>query len=285
MYDKVMACLDHSSYAHGVSDYASWAAKRLSVALEFVHVLEHHQETAHKLDLSGNIGVGSQESLLAELALLDEKRASIALERGRLLLEAAKRRAYDSGVADPQIRQRHGELVETLAELEAEVGLFVLGKRGEAGDRAPEHLGANLERVVRALHRPILVAPIAFKMPQRIMVAYDGGMTARKGVEMLAASTLISGLECRVVYVASDSPSSHSQLAWAEQTLSGGGVQVSTAIIDGEPEKALPAYAAANDIDLVVMGAYGHSRIRQLLVGSTTTSIIRTSNLPVLLLR
>lgn len=285
MHHKIMACLDHSSYAHGVCDYASWAAKRLSTPLEFVHVLDHHQETAHKLDLSGSIGVGSQESLLAELASLDEKRASIALERGRLLLEAAKQRALDSGVADAKIRQRHGELVETLAELEAEVGLFVLGKRGDAGDRAPEHLGANLERVVRALHRPILVAPVAFKMPQRVMVAFDGGMTARKGVEMLAASTLISGLECRVVYVGSDSPASHSQLAWAEKTLLGGAVQVSTAIIDGEPEKALPAYAAANDIDLLVMGAYGHSRIRQLLVGSTTTSIIRTSNLPVLLLR
>ncbi|MBU2284983.1 MAG: universal stress protein, partial [Gammaproteobacteria bacterium] len=37
--------------------------------------------------------------------------------------------------------------------------------------------------------------------------------------------------------------------------------------------------------DLLVMGAYGHSRIRQLIVGSTTTALLRTSPVPVLVLR
>lgn len=285
MHKKVMACLDHSSYATSVCDYANWAAQRLQAPLEFMHVLDHHQETAQKIDLSGTIGLGAQEDLLAELATLDGKRASIALDRGRLLLESAKERALSAGVQEPKIRQRHGELVEALAEIEEDVRLFVLGKRGEAGERAAQHLGANLERVVRALHRPILVVSAVFKSPEKIMVAFDASMTTRKGVEMLAASPLFNGMECHIVFVGTDSPASNSQLTWAEQTLLGGGVKAKTTIIDGEPENALPAYASANGIDLVVMGAYGHSRIRQLLVGSTTTAVIRTSNLPVLLLR
>ncbi|MFZ3184338.1 MAG: universal stress protein [Pseudomonas sp.] len=48
---------------------------------------------------------------------------------------------------------------------------------------------------------------------------------------------------------------------------------------------ALHAYQAEHNIDLLVMGAYGHSRIRQFLVGSTTTSMIRTTITPLLLLR
>jgi nucleotide-binding universal stress UspA family protein len=36
---------------------------------------------------------------------------------------------------------------------------------------------------------------------------------------------------------------------------------------------------------LLAMGAYGHSRIRQLIVGSTTTTLLRTSAVPVLILR
>lgn len=38
-------------------------------------------------------------------------------------------------------------------------------------------------------------------------------------------------------------------------------------------------------IDLLVMGAYGHSRIRSMLLGSTTTQLLRTCPIPVLLLR
>ncbi|WP_432205725.1 universal stress protein [Enterococcus faecalis] len=53
----------------------------------------------------------------------------------------------------------------------------------------------------------------------------------------------------------------------------------------GEVESVLHAYQAEHGIDLLVMGAYGHSRIRQFLVGSTTTTMLRTSTLPVLLLR
>jgi len=285
MHHKVLACLDHSSYANSVCDYASWAAMQLETPLELVHVLDHHQETAQTADFSGNIGLGEQESLLAELAAVDEQRASITLQRGHLLLESAKKRAVAAGVDKPNIRQRHGELVEALADIEDEVGLFVLGKRGEAGERESEHLGANLERVVRALHRPILVTPATFHLPTKMMVAFDGSMTTRKGIEMLASSSLLKGHECHVVLVGTDSAAASTQLDWARITLLSGGIHATTRIINGEPETALPAYAAANDIDLLVMGAYGHSRIRQLFVGSTTTAIIRTSDLPVLLLR
>jgi len=42
---------------------------------------------------------------------------------------------------------------------------------------------------------------------------------------------------------------------------------------------------AGNAINLLVMGAYGHSRIRYLIIGSTTTEMIRTCKIPVLLFR
>jgi nucleotide-binding universal stress UspA family protein len=44
-------------------------------------------------------------------------------------------------------------------------------------------------------------------------------------------------------------------------------------------------YRREQDIDLLIMGAYGHSVIRRFLVGSTTTHVIRNATVPVLLLR
>lgn len=58
-----------------------------------------------------------------------------------------------------------------------------------------------------------------------------------------------------------------------------------TAIRDGEVEPTLHAYQAEHGIDLLVMGAYGHSRIRQFLVGSTTAHMLRTTTTALLLLR
>ncbi|WP_300600988.1 universal stress protein, partial [uncultured Nocardioides sp.] len=67
--------------------------------------------------------------------------------------------------------------------------------------------------------------------------------------------------------------------------LTGGGFAVDTAVVPGEPERALARYVGMQNADLLVMGAYGHSRIRHLIVGSTTTTMLRTSAVPVLILR
>ena len=50
-------------------------------------------------------------------------------------------------------------------------------------------------------------------------------------------------------------------------------------------EAALKGELRQGQGDLLVMGAYGHSRIRELIVGSTTTAMIRTGKVPVLLFR
>lgn len=284
MTDQVMAAIDGSQFSTAVCDYAAWASLALAAPLTFLHVVDNHPQTA-EADLSGNIGLGSREHLLEELASLDEKRAKLAQEQGRLMLEAAKSRAIEDGVAEPGTRQRNGELVETLTELEDDIRLLVIGKRGEAAHKASEHLGSNLERVVRSLHRPILVVPEAFETPSQVMIAFDGSKTTRKGVEMVAKSPLFQGISCHVVMVGAEVADMRSQLDWALATLGEAGFVAHGEIRAGEVEESLRGYQQEHGIDLLVMGAYGHSRIRHLLVGSTTTSMLRKTNIPVLLLR
>lgn len=49
----------------------------------------------------------------------------------------------------------------------------------------------------------------------------------------------------------------------------------------GKPAQVLPALVRSQGAALLVMGAYGHSRIRQLIVGSTTTTLLRQRDVPV----
>ncbi|MYL23374.1 universal stress protein [Halomonas alkaliantarctica] len=285
MTDKVLAAIDSSQFSQIVCDYAAWAAQALEAPLEFVHVIDNHPQTSEP-DMTGNLGLGTREHLLERLSDIEEQRAKVAREQGRLLLESVKERAINAGVAAPTTRQRNGTLVETLVDLEDDIRLLVMGKRGETAHKASGHLGSNLERVVREMHRPILMVPRGeFKAPENVMMAFDGSKTARKGVEMLAKSPLFEGVACHVVIVGAETGENRSQLEWALGTLRDAGHDADGAIRAGEVEATLRAYKEQNAIDMLIMGAYGHSRIRHLLVGSTTTTMLRNAHLPVLILR
>lgn len=284
MKPLVLACIDGSKYSPAVCDGAAWAALRLEAPLTFLHVLSKVRE-APQSDLSGSIGFGTRESLLEELAALDERRGKLAQERGRQILAAARERARAAGVPAPEGLQRHGGLVETLTELEGGIRLLILGKRGEAAEFASEHIGSHLERVIRSMSRPVLVTAEAFRAPERIMLAFDGSATTHKGVDMVAGSPLFRGLPCHLVMVGADTADARAHLARARQTLETAGFETPALILPGEPESVLTKYQQEHGIDLMIMGAYGHSRIRHLFVGSTTTAMIRNSTVPLLLLR
>lgn len=286
---KVIACIDGSSAASSVCDYAAWAAQRLAAPLTLLHVLDKSRYPVEN-DLSGSIGVDAREHLLNELAELDTRRNKLALEQGALMLEAARVRAVAGGIAEPILRQRHGHLVESLAELEDDTELLVIGKQGEEHSDASNigahaHVGDNVERLVRTLHRPILIAPGEFKMPQVIMLAFDSSETTRKGVELFAASPLFRGLKGHLVSVSKDRQTLSKDLEWAEKTIREAGHDIQCAVLDGEIEPALHQYQQEHGVDMVVMGAYGHSRLREFFVGSTTNNMIRNATVPHLLLR
>jgi nucleotide-binding universal stress UspA family protein len=242
------------------------------------------KEFPKPVDMSGQIGLGSREDLLNELTALDEKRGKIALSLGQALLASAKARVLSAGLTDAICRQRHGDLSDSLIVLEDEIRLLVLGKHNSSGS---DHVSSNLERVVRSLHKPILVVADSFSAPNSIMIAYDGSDTTKKAISIVASSPLFKGLSCHVVMVgAAATAKMQAELDWAKAMLEASQLEATTAIVSGDVQPALSDYIEMQHIDMLVMGAYGHSKIRQFLVGSTTTKMLQHSrNVPLLLLR
>lgn len=280
---RIIACIDGSIYSHSVADHAAWAAKRLSASVELLQVLGRRE--ASSSDLSGNIAADAQATLLAELAALDAERAKLIQKRGRLALDDAKARIEAAGTTDVSSTLRHGDLLDTLAEKEATADLIVIGKRGEAADFAKGHLGSNFERVVRASHKPILVAARAFKPITKAFIAFDGGASALKAIDQLSRSPLLAGVMLHLVTVGDDRPEMRRKLEAAAAQLKAGGHQAELRFIAGQPDKVIATEVEAGSFDLLIMGAYGHSRIRSLMIGSTTTELIRSCKVPVLLYR
>lgn len=283
--NRVLACIDDSPRATAVCDYGIWAARLLEVKLQFLHVLDRHPERASLADYSGALGMDAQESLLEQLSTLDEERSRLAQEQGRQILQAAHKRAQAAGAKETDTLQRHGPLVETLLELEQDTRLVVIGQQRSSGSASKWYLDQNAERVVRSLQRPVLVVDGDFKEPERFIIAFDGSQTGKKMVQMVAASPLLKGLSCHVIAVGEASETQQQNIDWANDTLVNEGFDVVTAVRAGEAEVVLREYLLEVNADLLVMGAYGHSRIRHLIMGSTTSTLLRTSPAPVLVLR
>jgi nucleotide-binding universal stress UspA family protein len=283
--NTVLACVDQSHFADYVADYAAWAACRMEAPLEFLHVIDRHPEIATGDDHSGAIGFDAQEVLLHQLSNEDESRSKAARERGRIFLNDLRERAIVAGVKAPDVRQRYGVLEETLVEQEDGVRLFVFGRRGESAEATQRDLGRNVERVVRALHKPILAVTDSFTEPRRVMIAFDGGIVTRRGVEMVAASPLFRGLPVHLLMSGKESQNASKQLEWAKSTLEAANFAIFPSLIPGDAESVIARAVREQDIDMLIMGAYSHSPLRSLLFGSKTSDLLRSAKVPTLLLR
>lgn len=282
---KLIAVVDGSSYSHSVCDHAAWIAQKVGASVEVLHVLSRPDASGEPANLSGSIGLGARTALLAELAELDAQKARLAHKRGRAILDDAKLRISEAGVTDVSTLLRHGEVVETVQEFESAADLIVIGKRGEAANFNNMHLGSNLERVVRASHKPVLVASREFKPVKRFLLAFDGGKSALKAIDHIASRPVYSDLDCHLLSIGTESTSMRQQLEGAAALLRDAGFNVETDMLPGQAEHVISEQMQAREIDLLVMGAYGHSRIRNLIIGSTTTEMIRSCKAPVLLFR
>jgi nucleotide-binding universal stress UspA family protein len=278
---RILAAIDTSPYADSVVDHAAWAAGRLDASVELLHVIQRSDAVTARHDHSGAIGLAAKSGLMEELVAINEAEARIARQQGRALLAAAEARLREAGIAEIRQTHRHGGVIETIIEREADADLVVIGKRGEQVDFARGHLGSQLERVVRESVRPVLVASRAFQPIETAVIAFDGGASARKAIAFLASSPLLDGVALHIVMAGHEDSAHRKQLDWARTMLP----EASIDALPGAAEDVIQELVTRTSARLLVMGAYGHSPLRNFIVGSTTTALMRACPVPVLLFR
>ncbi|MFO8027687.1 MAG: universal stress protein [Opitutales bacterium] len=282
---RILTCTDGSVYAHSVYHYSAWAAERLDAEIHVLHMLDPLHDDPLNADFSGSIGLGARTALMEELVELEATRAKIAQKRGQAILDDAEERLRAAGVERVKTEQRHERLSDSIEHYERESDLVVLGKRGNHADFAKGHLGSNLERVIRSCHHPVLVASSAVWPMKRFVFAYDGGPSARKALDYAVAEPLLKAMPCHLICVGKSDTKQARALRDAESRLVDAGYEVHAELLPGHADEVILAAIEQDGADLLVMGAYGHSRIRQMIVGSTTSAMIRKTKRPVLLFR
>ena len=282
--EHVLACIDASTYANSVCDLAAWSSKRLQMPVELLHVVQRADAVSARGDLSGAIGLGVKTNLMEELVQLEAADTKHKVEQGRVLLAAGEKRLREGGAFDVRTLHRHGGIVETIFEREEGARVVIVGKRGASHEFAANHIGSKIERVVRASKKPVLIASREYTEPSHIVFAYDASPAADRALNRLIESTLFTGMPITIVMADTDNEAHRHALNKAATLLSN--ERAVTAILEpGKPEAIIAKVVEQNPGAMLVMGAYGHSPIRTLIVGSTTTTMIRTVHVPVLLVR
>lgn len=284
---KILLCTDGSAYSQVSYEYAAWLAQQMEVAVEVLYVTDSRgEQAAQTADFSGSIGINSYQQLLGELVEIEAAKAKINHQRAKIILQEAQKFLSDRQVKRIELTHETGFLVDLFHELERDSDLVILGKRGENADFASEHLGANMERIVRSSHRPCLVTPRKFRPVNRVLLAYDGGKSCQKALQYLTQLPAFKNLELHIVTVdTGNTAKAHQRLNSARKSEAIAKFNPAIELLTGKAETEIEKYLATHNIDLLVMGAYGHNRIRHLIIGSTTAQMLRNSQLPVLMFR
>ena len=281
---KILLCIDGSMYADNICAHAAWAAKRLGAGVDLLHVLRRTSDyQAAGDDHTGAIGMDARSTLMDELTKVDEERGKLDQQKGRIILAHGEEVLKAAGIDNINVIHRRGSLSETVRELEADADMIFIGKRGEQANMASEFVGSNLEKVARLIHKPLFVASRFMRPINRFLIAYDGKENARKAIAFAASSALLQGLECHLVTVEHSQPIDAGD---ALATLQAAGFDVKYTNIKADHiDQAVSGYVTENDMDLLLAGSYSHSVMRGMLLGSTTTGLIKACHVPLILFR
>jgi len=281
---KIITCLDGSAFSDAVCNAGIWAANKLNKPLLLLHALEKENVAAAE-DLSGAIGLGARSSLLKEMATLDEQRSKLALELGKEMLSSASLSAEQQGCEQIEKTQRHSDIVEAICDLESDARLIVIGRSGQGNKQDFKALGSHIEQVIRQVHTPVLIANKDFAAPKSFMLAYDGRETADKAVKRIIEGGLLQGMTCHLVTVKNKQSGLMEKFKATEKMLRDSGFDVKASFSEDAIFAGLMDYKTNNEVEMLVMGAFSHSKLAQAFLGSNTLKMIENTHLPMLILR
>lgn len=166
--------------------------------------------------------------------------------------------------------------------------IIVMARTGYSRIAGPqEKVDPLVTHVLRGSIRPVLVAGRGFAAGadiRTVLVAFDGSVHAARA--LMAAAELGSrpGVTCKLVTVASSEEAGKETLFPAESFLCHHGVTPQKKVVVGsKPSEVICELATSEHADILIMGAYGHSPMREMLFGSTTEKVLSHCGTTVLL--
>jgi nucleotide-binding universal stress UspA family protein len=169
-----------------------------------------------------------------------------------------------------------------LAQAADTADLVVLGRGGLHTRLSHALLGSVVESVVRRSGKPILVTAEPYAEVERPLLATDGSPAAMAALHMAATVVRQLGLTLRVVHCTPTPEDGQPCLDDALAQLAIEGLSGEADVCIGNAHEDLVRYLRDHGHDLLFMGAFGHQRIVEWVLGSTTLYLLRTCPVPLM---
>lgn len=275
---RVIACIDSSPCINALAEAAAWIATQTQRELVLLQVLDYYPASYHLGEISGVIGFESNAMLLKELAELEQKQSELALDYSNNLLQHISNMIQEKYAIVPTQIQEKGDFLEQSFSVLNEDDIVVIGRVGEKSAERNKALGSNVENFIRGANCTVMTVGEHFKAPTRFIFAYEYSPTCIKMMKRIAQSDLLKLLQCHLLYVG-DHPELLNEPA---DFLTAAGLDVVVEYRYGDVAENILDYQREHGIQLIVLGAFSHSKIHQFFLGSITTNIFRNSTVPLL---
>ncbi|NWK82562.1 universal stress protein [Acinetobacter sp. SwsAc4] len=276
--NRVIACIDSSPCIDAVAEAAAWVAKQTQRELVLLQILDYYPASYHLGEISGVIGFESNAMLLKELAELEQKQSELALDySNNLLKHISELIEKQYGLTSTKIQEK-GDFLEQSFNILKENDVVIIGRVGERAAEKNKPIGSNVENFIRGANCTVITVGEHFEPPKRFIFAYEYSPTCQKMLQRIAQSDLLKKLQCHLLYIG-DHPE---MLAEPEKYLKDVGLDVIPIYRYGDVAQNILEYQREHDIQLIVLGAFSHSKIHQFFLGSITTTIFRNANVPLL---
>jgi nucleotide-binding universal stress UspA family protein len=278
MIKNILVPLDGSDHAKSALEYGLWMAEKFGGTLFGQHVIDMVSiEGTFFHDISGSLGF---EPYLD----FSTKMREVLEERGKTILNEFNRRCTERGIRHETILDM-GIIPNEICERAKTADIVVLGHRGINEEFSTGLLGGTAESVTRRSPRPVFVSTKTFKQIERPLLAYDGSQRASSAMESAAEFCAQLRLPLTVLNVSKEEKPGEQVLQRARSYLAAYGIETRYELAHGYPEQKIVDYLLHFNYDLLFIGAYGHRRIIEMVLGSTTEYVLRKSPCPVFLNR
>lgn len=230
--------------------------------------------------LGEGVSGGLVEQIMSVSAEAASRRAAAARETFARARDAAGLPPDGPGAAFLDRVGRAAEIVTAEARL-ADLAVFACAQAADHADGAPV-----LEAVLTGGGRPLLLAPpeLPAAIGRHVAIAWNGGTEAARAVA--AAMDAVTRAERVTILTAGTAKTRAGQAEGLRAYLAWHGVAAEVASVPPHADgvgAALLAAAGAAGADLLVMGGYGRSRLRELILGGVTRHVLNHARLPVLM--
>lgn len=272
MIKDILVNLSYGTSQAGVSNYALSVAETFGahiVGIAFAYPV-----------MAGGVGLPANFSR-AQQAEAQERAESVAAafdEATRRAGVSAETRRIEAGI---------GDVPTQFAQIARRFDLSIIGQFESGRDHPTKNI--VIEAALFESGRPVLIVPFIQKdrlKLNHVMVCWDGSRAAARAVADAMPFLTRSGKASIVVADIQSAKSADLPGADIATHLTRHGVNVTIERIPVskiDVSNAILSYAADTYPDLIVMGGYGHSRLREFILGGTTRGMLASMTKPTLM--